>query len=303
MALDNIKKIAIKEYLGQLSIFPVRENGYRGIYHSPLREDKNASFSVDYNLNVWFDHGLGKGGSIIDLVSLMENVSIANAINKLENNSFSFHWNNNDYKSQIKQEQRISILTVTEIDNPALLQYMKEREINIEVAKAHCKEVHYSVNSKAYFAIGFPNNSGGYELRSKYFKGCTSKDCTTNNKESDSCLVFEGFMDYLSFLTLKDIESAKQDSIILNSVANLSKAMDFIKSHQKIYTYLDNDEAGRKTTQQIETACSNSVVSDQSAHYAKNKDLNEYLISTKQIQQKERPKVEIKRKSSRGLKR
>lgn len=301
MALDNIKKIAIKEYLGQLSIFPIRENGLRGIYHSPLREDRNASFCVDYNRNVWFDHGLGKGGSIIDLVSLMENISIADAIRKLENSSFSFHRSNDVLTPQIKQDPAIRILSITGLNNPALFQYLKERSINIELAKAYCKEIHYAVNDKAYFAIGFANDSGDYELRSKYFKGCTSKDCTTtNNKDNGSCLVFEGFMDYLSYLTMTDIKSVSQGVIVLNSVANLPKTMDFIKSHQKIYTYLDNDEAGKKATLSIQQSHPNVV--DQSVKYANYKDLNEYLISAKQAQEK-KLRQEVKRKPSRGFRR
>lgn len=64
---------------------PTRENERRGIYHSPLRADKNANFSADYIRNVWFDHGLDEVGSIIDLVARIENCSIGEAISKLEN--------------------------------------------------------------------------------------------------------------------------------------------------------------------------------------------------------------------------
>lgn len=286
MTLSDIKNISIREYLGKLGIKPIKENEWRGMYHSPLREDKNASFSVDFTRNVWFDHGLGKGGSIIDLILLVENISIADAINKLETNYFSFHRNDNTDKLPTNEKPGFDIQKNIELSNPALFQYLQERKINIEVAKEHCKEIHYSTNRKKYFAIGFQNNTNGYELRNKYFKGCTSKDITTHlGTDRDSCLVFEGFIDYLSYLSLKGLKTAKQDILILNSVSNLSKAINFIQSHSKVYTYLDNDEAGKKATEEIKSVCNS--ISDQSPKYSQHKDLNDLLCGKKLVESRQ----------------
>lgn len=222
---------------------------------------------------------MGKGGSIIDLVSLLDNISIPDAIKKLEDNSFSFHGNNSFSPIPPKQEPAISIQRITELINPALLQYLNERHINTDIAKEYCKEVHYSVNGKNYFAIGFQNNTGGYDLRSSYFKGCTSKDITILNTESNRCFVFEGFMDMLSYLTLKKANRSDADILVLNSISNVSKGMDYLKSHKEVYTFLDNDEAGRNTTQVIKSAF-NSVF-DQSPKYIEYKDLNDLLCGKK----------------------
>ena len=60
---------------------------------------------------------------------------------------------------------------------------------------------------KPYFAIGFPNMAGGYEVRNRYFKGCVApKDITHIRQQGGQrcmCYLFEGFMDYLSFLTIR----------------------------------------------------------------------------------------------------
>lgn len=68
-------------------------------------------------------------------------------------------------------------------------------------------EVRFSLNGKWNFAIGFPNASGGYEVRNKYFKGCIAPKDITHIRQAgepkETCYVFEGFMDYLSFLTLR----------------------------------------------------------------------------------------------------
>lgn len=292
MTLDDIKQISIRGYLQQMGIYPKRENNQRGMYCSPLRTDTNASFSVDYAKNVWFDHGLGEGGSIIDLVSKLESCTIGEAAKKLESDSFSFH-RKNDFSvaNPVKQETIIQITDVKSLTNPALLTYLDERCITTDVAKAHCAEIHYSVNEKPYFAIGFKNDSGGYDLRNKYFQGCISPKEITHVKQkdvSDSCYVFEGFIDYLSFLVLRKKHNPqcpnidKQDYLILNSVSNTSKALTQLGSYKHIHCFLDNDEAGLRALQKIRQEYGLRVV-DSSRGYTGCKDLNDYLCERSEI--------------------
>jgi len=150
----------------------------------------------------------------------------------------------------------------------------------------HCSEVHYRVADKFYFATGFCNDNGGWELRNRYFKGCTSKAPTTRRGDYPTCLVFEGFMDYLSFLTLKRNPTPPHNIVVLNSVMNLAKAVPFIASHERVYTYLDNDEAGRKATTELKEACRN--LSDQSVYYRPHNDLNDYLRSRRSVKEHKR---------------
>ena len=171
----------------------------------------------------------------------------------------------------------IIIDRVRPLENPALLDYLMERGIDLDTARLHCSEVHYYVVDKSYFAVGFRNDARGWELRNRYFKGCSSKAPTTRHCDYTTCLVFEGFMDYLSFLTFKHNPNPPHDTVVLNSVTNLAKAIPFIASHERVYAYLDNDEAGRKATAELKAACRN--LSDQSIHYRLHNDLNDYLRS------------------------
>ena len=290
-----LNQLPIKQYLADNNIHPAMDKGYYGMYHSSLRADHNASMTVDYNKNLWIDYGTGEGGTLIDLVMRLEKCTLSEAIRKLEQramgilHSFSFHGNT---PVPAKPESGIIIEQVQPLTNSALITYLKERKINIDTAKQHCKEIHYSVDGKPYFAVGFQNDSNGYELRNRYFKGCTSKDITTSKIGSDSCLVFEGFMDALSYLTMKGKSQFPQNTVILNSVANLAKAEKFITSHDEVHTFLDNDEAGRKATARFKTVCKS--LSDQSGFYARHKDLNDYLMCQPPKQEK---------KQSRGLRR
>ncbi|KAA6339448.1 DNA primase [termite gut metagenome] len=296
--MDTIKHISIKQYLQKRGISPIIERGYYGMYCSPLREDNHPSFKVDYHRNIWFDFGTNEGGSIIDLVMKMEGCLFREAVAKLEkeyagidSDSFSFHRDN--IKNPIPSsgnESSLFVLEILPITHPALVDFVRERKIDLELANLYCREIHYRINDRNYFWVGFRNDRGGYELSNPSgFKGYTSpKEITTVRNNRDTCLVFEGFWDFLSYLTLQDMKQTKHDAVILNSIANVSKAMDFIKVHKDIYTYLDNDEAGQRATRLVKETCPS--INDRSVQYAGYKDLNDYLCGKKQIQEKQKGK-------------
>jgi hypothetical protein len=269
------------------------------MYHCPFRNDNNASFKVDYNKNVWHDFGTNEGGTMIDLVMKMENCSFREAAIKLEKeyainpDSFSFQGNTASNKTS---NHVIIIQNILPITHPKLITWVRERKIDLDLANRYCKKVHYQTNGKNYFSIGFRNDKGGYELGSPpNFKSCIApKDITTIRNNRDACLVFEGFWDFLSYLTIQKIEKSKHDIAVLNSVANVQKAMDFLKTHREIYTYLDNDEAGQKATELIKSNC--ALVNNRSERYAGFKDLNDYLCQKPMI------KPEVKKKKL-GLRR
>jgi hypothetical protein len=283
-----INQFPIRDYLAGSGIYPAKDNGYYGMYHSPFREDHSASMKVDYNKNLWIDYGTNEGGTLIDLVMRMENCSNGEAMQYLEQRiagtaSFSFH-REKDFIPE-RQAQAISIHTISTLTNPSLLSYLRERCINIEIAQQHCQEVHYSVNGKPYFAVGFRNDTGGYELRNKHFKGCTSKDVTSVKTGSNTCQLFEGFMDYLSFLTMKNWQQSKADVIVLNSLSNLVRVKNTLTAYGSVATFLDNDEAGKRAVQELKSCYRN--VTDQAEYYAKHKDLNEYLSNKKLLPEKQ----------------
>ena len=304
MALQEIKQISIRQYLADLGIYPAKESSRYGMYNSPFREDHNASMKVDYPKNLWIDYGANEGGTLIDLVMRMGHCSLHEAITTLERkysradvgtyksantptSNFSFHRKNAD--SDLKSpESSIMLQNVQSISNPALIEYLHERRINVDIARIHCSEVHYSVNDKPYYAVGFRNDKGGYELRNKYFKGCTSKDITSVTRNKDHCLLFEGFMDYLSFLTIQKQQNAPVDVIVLNSLTNLPKVKNLLNAYKGIWTFFDDDLAGRKSVQELQSTCNN--VNNLSYFYSGSKDLNEYLCHKYKPQMKQAQK-------------
>ncbi len=101
-------------------------------------------------------------------------------------------------------EPAIKVIAAKPITHPALCRYLESRKIPFEIAEKYCKEVHYELYDKKYFAIGFQNNAGGFELRNAHFKGSSSpKDITFFEfPRAKEVAVFEGFFSFLSYQTL-----------------------------------------------------------------------------------------------------
>lgn len=277
MTLEEIKNISIRAYLEQMGITPAKEYSSYAMYHSLFREDRTPSLKVDYKDNIWYDFGLGKGGSIIDLHMNLNNYSTEEAIADLDKydtttqpqiNSFSFH------RNKIDKEPAIRINEVKPITHPALIQYLNERCITPDLANQYCKEVHYSINNRPYFAIGFQNNSGSWAFRNKGYKGCSAMDIKTFFNNNETCLVFEGFMDFLSYLTMKGENKPKHDAVVLNSTVNLPKVINKLSNYQTIQAFLDNDEGGRRAVHDLHSTCKEVI--DQSVHYRNFNDLNDF---------------------------
>ena len=296
MTYQEANHISIKDYLKSLGILPAVDKYYYGMYHSPFRQDDTPSFKVDYGVNLWCDFGTGEGGSLIDLVMKQHGCNAYGAICRLEQGdtaSFSFHGKELPERDTKRQAASpIEIRRIQPLQNPALIRYLQERGISPGTASPYVQEMYYRIGGKPYFALAFRNDSGGYELRNPRFKGSTSKDITHIRQQGEpreKCLVFEGFMDYLSFLTLRmkncptmpDLD--RQDYVILNSTANVPKAIDVLYPYERIHCMLDNDKAGYEATRAIELEYSYRV-RDFSGNYRGYSDLNDYLCGRKQEQ-------------------
>ena len=248
--LKEIKSIPLADFLSRLGHEPASRKGTRLWYKSPLRQEHTPSFKVNISLNCWYDFGLGKGGNIIDLAAEIYKSTDLHYLKcciadrcpmpSAQTVASSFH--------QRHSAPGVDGFEVVPLEHRALVAYLQQRGIPAHIAKANCKETHYTVNGKSYFAVAFGNVSDGWELRNKYFKGCRGcKDISylpwSRDGPSTVCAVFEGFIDYLSALTLGIITG--NDVVVLNSVVNVNKAIPYLNGYTAINCYLDNDNAGR----------------------------------------------------------
>lgn len=298
MTIEQAKKIAIADYLQSNGFTFQRQKGINLWYYSPFRTESEPSFKVNLDRNEWYDFGMGKGGNIIALVMKLNQTDIVSEALKIisdgtptVDSSFSFR----------QQESLLGFedVKVRSLANRALLQYIDERKISIGLARQFCQEIYFKSRGKPYFAIGFENSRGGFELRNRYFKGTIApKDITIVSNGSSSCCIFEGFMDYLSYLTLRkqhNLEQTKHDYIVLNSVGNLSKAIPIIDAYNLKQCYLDNDTAGKNAFAELLQKYGSRLFGH-SENYQEYKDVNDYLCGKKMVQEvKAAPIVKPKR--------
>lgn len=283
MQLHDIKQISIVDYLAQTGYKPKLTKGVNYWYCSPLRSELTPSFKVNAERNQWYDFGTGDHGDIIDLVCALQHCSTAEAMRRLAAlkgvrlaPSFSFG-GTTPVRSQAPSMELIGVQAVK---HPKLLLYLSERGLQPSDVSPFLSEVYYRVSEKCFFALGFQNDAGGWELRNPYFKGCFAPKAISTIKGTDShkLLLFEGFMDFLSWRKLHPEEQA--DSIILNSLTLLPKLIPTLHPYPIIESLLDNDEAGDRATKQLFDA--GLPVKDMRACYAPYKDINEYLILAEQ---------------------
>ena len=293
--LSRIKRYPIVEYLERKGIKPVRKTPTYVMYRSPLREETHPSFKVDTEKNLWIDYGEGRGGSIIDLCMRMEGCTLSEAIRRLgqnapDNGTYNFL---NDFVPNNPQPAMAvngarRLIEISDTLPPHLQDYLtKERCIDLEKAMPFLKCISYEVRGRRYQAIGFANLSGGYELRDdKTFKGTIApKDITPIfTDRTEPVCIFEGFMDFLSFLSMK--EEITNHCLVMNSVSNVARTIRYLNDRHltHIRTFLDNDEAGRRAVQDFIKA--GFHVEDMNIHYKDFKDLNEYHVSRVREQQK-----------------
>ena len=292
MNIGQIKKIKLQEFLATIDCKPVKQYGVNLMYLSPLRTEKHASFKVNTELNLWYDFGIGRGGNIIDLAELLYNSSdVSYLIHQIERNAPSSVSVSLPTAKPNTPQNSFENLQVLSITHPALINYLEERCIGIEIARTVCKELHFDTRGKHYFGIGFPNIAGGYEIRNPFFKGgITPKDISLfhNEESKQSCFVFEGFMDFLSFMMLRRKENdglKRQDYLVLNSVSNVHKALESLSHYKNVQCFLDNDEAGRNAYLRLSKELGSSVL-DSSSLYSDFKDLNDYLCAEVKHSQK-----------------
>ena len=281
--LKEIKSIPLAAFLSQLGHEPAARKGTRLWYKSPLRQEQIPSFKIDTALNSWYDFGLGRGGNIIDLATELYQSTDLRHLMRCIANSYPVPSVQTVASSFPKRHSAPSVeqFEVVPLEHRALVAYLQERGIPAYIAKAKCKEAHYSVSGKPYFAVAFENVNNGWELRNRYFKGCRGrKDISylpwSRDGPSTECVVFEGFIDYLSALTLGIISGA--DAIILNSVVNVNKAVPYLKGYTAINCYLDNDNAGQTALAEL-IAIYGSIVIDRSTLYSEFNDLNDFLVN------------------------
>ena len=282
------------DYLASLGHQPQKIRNSDYWYLSPLRQERTPSFKVNRNKNLWHDFGSGKGGDLIDFGTLYHGCLVSDLLKKLSDfknqPTLSFHppiisgsipISSPGFAGEKKEslDSTIVVVNTRPLQSEGLLNYVSKRCIPLEIADKYCCEVDFLLYGKQQTVIGFPNKSGGFELRNENFKGSSSpKDVTLIDNKTDNLVVFEGFFSFLSFATINKNQTALlTNCLILNSLSFFEKSRPLMESYGHIHLCLDRDAAGKGHTKQAIEWNPEKYI-DKSSFYQDRKDINEWLI-------------------------
>ncbi|MBX0293201.1 toprim domain-containing protein [Hymenobacter sp. HSC-4F20] len=264
---------------------------------SPFRQESTPSFVVNPRKNVWIDFGetdaAGRpaGGDVLALLMRYFRVTLPQArllLRELAGQSVpapTLPPLEPQPAGAAFQEVSLSPLSYA-----PLVQYLRERGIRWELVQRNphvlgrLQQVFYrpvgSARSRPYFALAWRSDAGGWELRSKNFQSCLGpKGLSYLPGREPGCALFEGFFDYLSALTHFGCVSFRCSVLILNSVSMSAQALPYLEAAPVVYSFLDNDAAGRKTLAFFEHHLPGRVQA-QNHLYQGYKDVNDFLTRT-----------------------
>lgn len=282
----QIKAVPMAEYLAYRGYLPVRRQGDKLLYHSPFRHESTPSFWVSEGLNRFKDFGdTGKGDDLIMLIRRLDHCSFLQAVAELTRycnfparTSFSFIGQTNQPGPQLTDE----IKAVKLLENKTLIRYTESRRISFPIARRYLREVYYTYKQKPLFALGFGNDQGGYELRtkigSKDVKRCIGRKAITTISGTTAAPkainLFEGFFDFLSAMCYYKVTQPTHQTIILNSTTLLDEALPILQKCGRVNTFLDRDAGGERVLERMSGL--DLQLNDQSDIYSGFKDFNDF---------------------------
>lgn len=291
MNIRQAKDLDMVDYLSSLGFEPQRISGKSYWYNSPLRDEKTPSFKINRAMNRWYDFSEGKGGNLVDFGVAYHKCSTAEFLEKLSGPAIERRQEQHSRPTQLNEtDDTIKIKHIKPIESFPLIKYLRDRRIPQKIAEQHLQEVTYSLYGKNYYALGFKNDQGGYELRNQYVKASSSpKASTFINQGANNLVVFEGFFDFLSYKSINHPEALNSTNfLILNSASFFEKQLPTMQQHGSVRLFLDNDKTGTKLTTTA-LALDPQKFSDERKLYQHYNDLNafcQHLGKSHTMQQK-----------------
>jgi len=294
MNCKQFNAIKLEEVLFSLGHHPTKQNEKEAWFLNPFATENHASFKLDKRNNIWYLHSEGIGGNNTDFMQKYLNASVKEVLEWAEKQKFFTFQLQNIIQKQNSLNQNYQITKIKELQNENLKKYLQQRGLSPTVYSL-VKEVHFAIGEKKLYAIGFENLSGGWELRNQFYKGSLLKkdisvvNLNNNLEKNKNVVVFEGFIDALSFVEMKPFFNG--DLLVMNSVSLLSKAKEYLQNYSEIHLFLDNDKAGK--------ICKNEILKsfpeakNHSEIYALHKDLNEYFVFRNNTKIEKQQQVEL----------
>lgn len=206
-----LEQVSISTLLACLGHKPAKIIGEDEFFFNVLRKtDAKPTFVVNNRLNTWYDRLTQKGGNLVDFglaywPDLNRN-EVVEKIIKLFNDCQKLQ-NRVPQRLRKRKAQKIPIYQIEEIRpigfSSEITAYLQSQGL-WEMSIGRMKEVYYYFIDekgirKDFYAAGWPNENGGWEVISKNFSGCLLNKGMTFISGSHELIIFDDFLTYLSW--------------------------------------------------------------------------------------------------------
>jgi len=314
MNIREAKKIPLTELLETLghTVQKIEQGGRELKFLSPFRNEGKGSLNINTVKNLWFDFGEAEGGNTLDfavfylrsrgmsaripdaLAWLEEKLPSFSGVKRLTN-SFSQHAHklkSFEIDHTPEADRSLKFVRASPLNHRRTLAYLKnERNIDPVLARKYLLLIEY-INLKKtragetpFYSFGLKNVSDGYEIRSAsdnpaFKSALIARDITVIKGSGKywAVNVFEGMLDFISLLQLAGKTEPTADALILHSASSFNRALEYIVQNRypEIFTWLDNDNTGRKFTDQFNELLP-GLVTPRNDIFSPYQDLNEAL--------------------------
>ena len=283
--LQEAKKVSLIGLIKELG-YKLDSNGSYYTMLSPFNSESKGSFVIDKKrTHKFIDYSAQKKGDVLDFVKELFSYNHNEAVDYLlKRTNIPIP----KYEPVKEDVERIKIESMEDLVDARLIEYLEGRKISINIAQRYLKQALISFPNgknpdRKYLVCAFKNNSGGYEFRNGFFKiGNSPKDVTNikGDVQDDHVWVFEGFPDFLSYLTHKELKTPPCNVKILNTISFLGAILPFIQDKNVFYIG-QNDSSGNKAWVKIKESCLNSL--DMRHFYREYKDYNDFICGKKKV--------------------
>lgn len=239
--------VTLPNLLSKLGFKPVNEKDDVLIYQNVLKINSKPSFSVNTKIDAWFDQGSKIGGGLLDFVSaywpeLDLDTGMERAKTLCSQVSFLF--------TERKRKRLAVKLPCYRIEktgdigfNRELNSFLEKQGIWHQVPEIFKEVYYYYTDHKGsktrFFALGWCNENGGWEVRCAKFNGCLGlRGMTFLEGDTDLLNVFTDINGYILWYGRNTGNLSQPSVLIINGQEFLSAAISRSKQYGKVEVFL-----------------------------------------------------------------